>query len=78
MVFNHGLEGEVDDKFIRKVLPEAFDDAGNLTEKGKTTIKTQLEAWFNFIKKDNSDKIINEYKTQDYLADAYMRGFDLE
>ena len=78
MVFNHGLEGEVDDKFIRKVLPETFDDAGNLTEKGKTTIKTQLEDWFNFIKKDNSDKIINEYKTQDYLADAYMRDFDLE
>lgn len=78
MVFNHGLEGEVDDTFIRKVLPDTFDEAGNLTEKGKSSIKAKLTDWFNLVKKEASDEIINEYKAQHYLADSYMRNFDLD
>lgn len=77
MVFNHGLQGEIDDKFVRKVLPETFDEVGNLTEKGKNTIKSQLQEWFNLAEKKDASKIINEYKTDDYLADFYMRDFDL-
>ena len=62
LVFNHGLEGEVNDKFIRKLLPETFDEAGNLTQKGKTSIKSKLQEWFNFTNKEDTEKIINNYK----------------
>ena len=77
MVFNHGLEGEVDDTFIRKILPETFDDAGNLTEKGKTSIKAKLKDRFGFAKKEDANKIIYNYKANDYLTDSYKRDFDL-
>lgn len=77
MVFKHGLNGEVDDKFVRKVLPEHFDEAGMLTEKGKANIKDNLSNWFGLKDWREKQPFANNCKTSDYLTDFYIRDFGL-
>jgi len=78
MVFKRGLEGEIDDKFIRKLLPDHFDKIGNLTEEGKTAIKSEI---FNTIQnkcsQNQTKKIIENYTANDYFADSYINDFYL-
>ncbi len=47
MVFEHGLRGDVDNKFVRKILPDHFDKQGNLTGKGKENIRAALSVNIN-------------------------------
>ena len=55
MVFEQGLRGDVDKKFIRKILPDYFDKTGNLTETGRQGLKDLIADMFS--KKTSPEKV---------------------
>ena len=52
MVFEQGLRGNVTDKFVRKIMPDTFDESGELTKTGKENVKSIINLLFNGKKKD--------------------------
>ncbi len=57
MVFEQGLRGDVDNRFVRKILPDYFDKTGNLTESGKNGIKDII---FDMFSTPKSKKVAPE------------------
>lgn len=69
MVFEQGLRGDVDKKFIRKILPDYFDKTGNLTETGKNGIKDII---FDMFSTKKSKKVAPEkVSVQKFFQELY-------
>ena len=69
MVFEQGLRGDVDNRFVRKILPDYFDKTGNLTESGKKGLKDII---FDMFSTKKSKKAVPEkVSVQKFFQEFY-------